>query len=136
MNQSELEVNTSSQMCGVFSYCFEEVVRSFKTNHSANQSKGDLSFNTRLNSLGLQPIPGDPKRQWHGGHIWMTKQRSVIQHGCYTIVFWISRDWLQTKNTALYYILLMKSKHASGVKIDLEHLCITWLSDMFLLEIV
>ena len=19
--------------------------------------------------LGLQPIPGDPKRQWHGGHV-------------------------------------------------------------------
>ena len=25
-------------------------------------------------------------------------KRSVIQHGCHTIVFWISRDWLQTKN--------------------------------------
>ena len=23
-------------------------------------------------------------------------KRSVIQHGCHTIVFWISRDWLQT----------------------------------------
>ena len=21
---------------------------------------------------------------------------SVIQHGCHTIIFWISRDWLQT----------------------------------------
>ena len=26
-------------------------------------------------------------------------KRSVIQHGFHTIVFWISRDWLQTKNT-------------------------------------
>ena len=26
-------------------------------------------------------------------------KRSVIQHGCHTIVFWISRDWLQTKNS-------------------------------------
>ena len=25
-------------------------------------------------------------------------KRSVIQHGCHTIVFLISRDWLQTKN--------------------------------------
>ena len=26
-------------------------------------------------------------------------KRSVIQHGCHTIIFWISRDWLQTKST-------------------------------------
>ena len=25
-------------------------------------------------------------------------KRSVIQHGCHIIVFWIPRDWLQTKN--------------------------------------
>ena len=29
-------------------------------------------------------------------------KRSVIQHGCHTIVFWISRDWLQTKNLETY----------------------------------
>ena len=34
----------------------------------------------------------------HGGHVDLDDKTkgSVIQHGCHTIVFWISRDWLQT----------------------------------------
>ena len=55
-----------------------------------------------ISILGLQPINGDPKRQWYGGHVGYKTKRSVIQHGCHTIVFWISRDWLQTKNKVSY----------------------------------
>ena len=36
--------------------------------------------------LGLQPIPGDPKRQWHGGHIgWQNKtfcHPTWLSHHC------------------------------------------------------
>ena len=29
-------------------------------------------------------------------------KRSVIQHGCHTTVFWMSRFWLQTMSYSLY----------------------------------
>ena len=45
---------------------------------------------------GLHPIPRDQK---DNGVAAMLDDRtfcSVIQHGRHTVVFWISRDWLQT----------------------------------------
>ena len=61
---------------------------------------------------GLQPIPGDPKRQRMAAMLDDKTKGSVIQHGCHTILFWISssRDWLQT--TYMYKNQMFKNpKH-------------------------
>ena len=46
---------------------------------------------------GLQPIPGDGMAAMGDDKT----KGSVIQHGYQTIVFWISRDWLQTIYTCI-----------------------------------
>ena len=49
--------------------------------------------------LGLQPIPGDPK---HNGVTAMLDDRTFFlssNMAAMPLSFWISRDWLQTKNT-------------------------------------
>ena len=55
-----------------------------------------VSHHLLLIILGLQPIPGDPKDNGMAAMLDAKTKRSVIQHA--TIVFLISRDWLQTKN--------------------------------------
>ena len=53
-------------------------------------------------------------------------KRSVIQHGCHTIVFWISRDWFQTKNSPnenmkKFYLANVESRRKLAMSLIMKH---------------